>query len=127
MSTLIADGMFVVRASLKEKRSTFALFAWHILINYGFGLCFDIYESPSIKDIKRKWRGDTDLESIDNFSSRQSLPTDFAELLKTCNLKTEFLRFLFKEYEDAIFGPIIGQWLDKMFYCPIDNECKNVY
>ena len=101
MSAVIADGMFVVKASPKEKNSTFALFAWHILINFGFGLCFDIYESPSVKDIKRKWGGDTDLENIHNFGSRQSLPTDFAELLKTSkqsfcvsflkNMKMQFL------------------------------------
>ena len=78
--------MFVVRSSLKEKSSTFASFAKHILIklleltNYRLDLCFDIYKSPPIKDIKRKSWGDRDLENIYKFGPPQSLPTDFAEL-----------------------------------------------
>ena len=49
VNTVIADGMFVVRSSLKEKSSTFAAFVRHILIkllkltNYRLDLCFDIY------------------------------------------------------------------------------------
>ena len=52
VNTIIADVMFVVRSSLKEKSSTFASFARSILIkllkitNYALDLCFDIYESP---------------------------------------------------------------------------------
>ena len=49
------------------------------------------------------------------------MSTDFAELLNTSDLKTQFLRFLFKQYEHPIYGPIIGK---KVFYCSIDNECK---
>ena len=58
VNTVITDGMFVVRSSLKEKCSTFASFARHILIKllkliiYRLALCFDIYKSPSIMDIK---------------------------------------------------------------------------
>ena len=89
VSSAIADGMFVLGSSLKGKSSTFASFARHILIkllkltNYRLDLCFDIYKSLSIKDIKRKSRGDRDLENIYDFSPRQSLPTDFAEQLNT--------------------------------------------
>ena len=55
--------MFIVRSSLKEKSSTFASFARYILTkllkitSYRLHLCFDIYESPSIKDNNRKSRG----------------------------------------------------------------------
>ena len=82
--------MFVVRSSLKEKSSTFAAFARHILIkllkltNYrlDYVLIF-IFESQSIMDIKRKSRVNRDLENVYNFGPGQSLPTDFAELLNT--------------------------------------------
>ena len=33
-------------------------------------LCFDIYESPSIKDIKRKSGGDINLKNAYNFGPR---------------------------------------------------------
>ena len=130
VNTVIADGMFVVRLSLKEKISTFASFARHILIkllkltNYRLDLCFDIYESPSTKNIQRKSRGNRDFENISNFGPRQSLPTDFGALLNTSDLKTEFLRFLFKEYKDPIYGSIFGE---KVFCCSIDNDGEKFY
>ena len=70
VNSAIADGMFVVRSPLKEKGGTFESFARHVLIklfkitNYSLDLCFDIYESSSIKGIKRKSRGDRDLETF---------------------------------------------------------------
>ena len=70
VNSAIADGMFAVRSSLKEKGGTFESFARHVLIklfkitNYSLDLCFDIYESSSIKGIKRKSRGDRDLEKF---------------------------------------------------------------
>ena len=106
--------MFVVRSSLKVKSSTFASFARHLLIkllkltNSRLYLSFDIYKSPSIKVIKRKSRGDRDLEKSYCFGPRQSLPTDFTELLNTSDFKTQFLSFIFKECKDQIYGPIIG-------------------
>ena len=127
VNTVTEDGMFIERSSLKEKSSTSASFARHILIkllkitSYRLDLCFDIYKSPSIKDINRKSQGDRDLENIYNFGPRQSLPADFVELLNTSEFKTQFLRFLFEEYEDPIYGQINGE---KNSYCSIDNECK---
>ena len=53
--------------------------------------------------------GVTDLENIYNFGPRQSFPTDIAELLNTSDFKIEFLCFLFKEFEDPIYGPIIRE------------------
>ena len=65
------------------------------LTNYGLDLCFDIYESPSVKFIKRKPRGDRDLENIYNLDSQQSLTTDFVELLITPDIKTRVFAFPF--------------------------------
>ena len=42
------------------------------------------------------------------------MSADFAELLNTFDFKTHILGFHFKEYEDPIYGPIIGE---KVFYC----------
>ena len=77
--------------------------------NYCLDLCFDIYESPSIKDIKRKSRGDRDHENCYNVDHLQSLPTDFAELLNMSDLKTRSLYFLFKKHKYPIYGTIIGE------------------
>ena len=128
VNTVIADEIFVARSSLKEKTSAFASFVTYIaikllkLINHCLDLWLDINESPSIRDIKRKSRSVRDVKSI--FGPRQSLPTNFLELLNTSDFKTEFLCFLFKEYEDQIYGPII---VEKVFYCSVDNTCKRVY
>ena len=34
------------------------------------------------------------------------------------------LRFLYGEYEDPVYGAILGK---NVFYCAIDNECKKFY
>ena len=56
----IADGIFIVRSSNNLKNATFSSFARSILTKllkctkYRLNLCFDVYESPSIKDVKKK-------------------------------------------------------------------------
>ena len=46
--------------------------------------------------------------------SRHQIPTDMKELLKLSEFKRQLLRFVFKEFEDQIYSPIIGT---KVFYC----------
>lgn len=128
VNTVITDGMVAVRSSLKEKKSYLCIICRHILIkilklaNYRLDL-FDIYVSPSINDIKRKSRGDRDRENIYNYDIQHSLLADFTELLNPSDFKTQFLRFLFKEYEDLVYGPIIGE---KVLYRLMDNEYKSL-
>ena len=79
---------------------------------------------PSIKDIKSESRGDENTEKQFPFGPRQRIPSDFNELLKISSFKRQFLRFLYKEYEDPVYGAILGK---KVFYCAIGNECKKLY
>ena len=46
------------------------------------------------------------------------------DLLKLSEFKKEILRFLFSEYEDQIYAPILG---GKVFYCSVDNQCKRFW
>ena len=82
-----------------------------------------MYESPSIKDVKRKARGDNEVDCYFTFGPKQSLPSDFEALLQISEYKSQFLRFLMKEYEDGIFSHI-GE---NIFYCSIDSEGKRLY
>ena len=122
--------MFIVRSSNNLKNATFSSLARSILTKllkctkYRLDLCFNVYESPSIKDVKRKARGDNEVDCYFTFGPKQSLPSDFEDLLQISEYKSQFLRFLMKEYEDEIYSHIIGE---KVFYCSIDNECKRFY
>ena len=106
--TFIADGMFIVRSSNNLKNATFSSFARSILTKllkctkYRLDLCFDVYESPSIKDVKRKARGDNEVDCYFTFGPKQSLPSDFEALLQISEYKSQFLRCLMKDYEDEI-------------------------
>ena len=92
--TFIADGLFIVRSSNNLKNATFSSFARSILTKllkctkYRLDLCFDVYESPSIKDVKRKARGDNEVDCYFTFGPKQSLPSDFEALLQISEYKT---------------------------------------
>ena len=70
------------------------------LTNIRANLCFDIYESPSIKDVKRKDCGDIETEHEFSIGPRLKIPSNFDELLKISSFKSSFLDFLMKEYEN---------------------------
>ena len=80
-----------------------------------------MYESPLIKEVKRKARGDNEVDFYFAFGLKQSLPCDFEALLQISEYKSQFLRLLMKEYEDEIHSHITGE---RIFYCSIDNESK---
>ena len=58
VNVVIADGMFIIQTSVKDQTPTFAAFARSVLLRilkltkHRVDLCFDVYESPSIKDIR---------------------------------------------------------------------------
>ena len=85
-------------------------------------VCFDLYESPSIKNVKHESRGDENTEKHFTFGPCQS--SYLNELLKISSFKRYLLRFLYKEYEDSVYGAIIGK---KVFYFAKDIECKKFY
>ena len=66
--TVVADSMFIVKNTINQLCPTFASFARAMLLKvlklakHRADLCFDVYESPSIKDTKRKDRGNEETE-----------------------------------------------------------------
>ena len=86
--TVIVDGMFLIKSTINQRFPTFAAFARTMLMKvlklteYSADICFDVYESPSIKDIKRKDRGNEETERIFTFGPRQKLPADISSLLQ---------------------------------------------
>ena len=82
-------------------------------------LCFDVYESPSMKDTKNKDRGNEDSDRVFCIGPKTKMETDMQELLKLSSFKKELLRFFFNEIEDQIYAPIIG---NKLLYVAIDNK-----
>ena len=115
--TFIADGMFIVRSSNNLKNATFSSFARSILTKllkctkYCLDLCFDVYESPSIKDVKRKARGDNEFDYYFTFGPKQSLPSDFEAFLQISYLvilvKKFFIVPLIARAKDYILKLII--------------------
>ena len=45
-------------------------------------------------------------------------------LFKVAEFKKQLLRFLFREFEDQIYAPVIGK---KLLYVSCDNECKKLF
>ena len=94
--TFIADGIFIVRLSNNLKSVTFSSFPRSILTKllkctkYCLDLCFDVYESPSIKDVNWKPQGDNEFDCY--FGAKQSSLSDFEALLQISEYKSQFLR-----------------------------------
>ena len=80
VNVVIADGMFIIKTSIKDKTPTFAAFAKSVLLRvlkltkHRVYLCFNVYESPSVKDIKHKSRGDENTEKHFTYGPLQSIP-----------------------------------------------------
>ena len=64
-----------------------------------------MYESPSIKDIKRESRGDENTEKQFTFGHRQGMPSDFNELLQISSFKRILLRFFLKSKRILSMAP----------------------
>ena len=114
VNVVIADGMFLIQTSLKVKTPTFTVFTRSVLLKvlkftkHRVDLCLDVYESLSIKDIKRKSKEDENTEEHFTFGHPQWIPSVFNEMLKISCFKCQLLRFLYKEYEDPVYGAISG-------------------
>ena len=52
------------------------------------------------------------------------MPSGFRKLLELSCFKKELLRFFFEEDEHPEYAPIIDE---KVLYCAINNECKNLF
>ena len=130
IETAIANGMFILNLSTQNLPKTYSALARRILVkvlnltNIRADLRFDIYERPSIKDAKRKDRGDIETEREFCIGPRLKIPSNFNDLLKISSFKSSFVDFLMKEYEDIEYASVIGE---KKFYCSTDNKCTKFY
>ena len=61
-----------------------------------------------IKDITKKGRGDQYSGRLFRIGPRKKIETNIQELLRIPGFKEELLRFLFVEFGDQIYAPIIG-------------------
>ena len=119
--TFIADGIFIVRLSNNLKSVTFSSFPRSILTKllkctkYCLDLCFDVYESPSIKYVKRKAQGDNEVDCY--FGPKQSLLTGFEALLQISEYKLQFLRTRMKF--------IVKLLVRKFFIVPLIMSAKD--
>lgn len=121
-NAFIADRMFIIQISVKDEIPTFV--GVLELIKHWVVLCFDLYKSPSVKDIKGESRADENTEKHFTSGLHQRIPIDFNELLKTSFFNCQLLRSLCKGYEDPVYGVMLGK---KAFCCTIDNQCKKFY
>ena len=126
IDAVIVDGMFMLRL-LIEKFSTYQTLARNILkevlkmTTRRADLVFDVYESPSIKDIERKSRGNEETLALYSIGPKQKIEGNVKELLANSEYKKELLRFLYNEYEDPTYAPVIG---DKIIYLSVNNMCR---
>ena len=125
VDNIIIDGMFLVR-TLLVKSTTYQSLARNILVSalkmtsHRADLCFDVYESSSIKDIERKERGNVESCRLFSIRPKQKIEGNVKELLKSSNIKNELLRFLFNEFQSEQYAPLIAE---KVVYCAINNTC----
>ena len=114
INSSIPDGMFLIQTSANDKTPIFTVFTRSVLLKvlkftkHRVDLCLDVYESLSIKDIKRKSKEDENTEEHFTFGHPQWIPSVFNEMLKISCFKCQLLRFLYKEYEDPVYGAISG-------------------
>ena len=83
------------------------------------------FESPSFKDVQRKYCGDIETECEFCIGGRHlKISSNFNELLKISSFKSSFLDFLIKEYDNIQYASATGE---KDFCCSIDNKCAKFY
>ena len=119
--------MFLLKSSLSKLLGTLSAIAKLILqkalslTKHRADLCFDVYTSPSIKDVKRRTRRNIKNELTFSFGPGMKTPKDIFDLLKLNDFKKELLRFFITEYHNDEYAAILG---NKELYCSVDNECK---
>ena len=78
VSTAIVGGMYMLRCLIATS-TTYQALAGQILkeclklTNHRIDICFDLYESPSLKDVKRKIRGDEGSHRIFSIGPKQKI------------------------------------------------------
>ena len=71
-------------------------------------ICFDVFTSPSAKDVKWRTRRNINSELTLSFGSGMKTPTDIFNLLKLNDFKKELLRFFVTKYDNDEYAVILG-------------------
>ena len=84
-NTVNADGMFLIQST--PCCLNYSIFVQKIvssvlkLTQHRADLCFDVYESPSIKDTKRKERGNEESDRVFSIGPKTKMETDMHDFL----------------------------------------------
>ena len=85
-NTVIADGMFLIQST--PRCLNYSIFVQKIvssvlkLTQHRADLCFDVYESPSIKDTKRKETGNEEYDRVFSIGPKIKMETDMHDFLR---------------------------------------------
>ena len=124
-NTVISDGMFLIQSNSRCLNYSIFLqkfFSFLMkLTQHRADLCFDVYESPSIKDAKRRERGNEESDRVFSIGPKTKMETGMHDVLRLSCFTEDLLRFFFKEIEDQINAPIIGS---QLLYIATDNKCN---
>ena len=84
-------------------------------------LVFDNISSPSIKDIERDRRGNSDRHTnYSNLGLKQKRPTNFLLALRSDSFKKEFMELLSNGFTDPSLSSILG---DKVLFLTVGESC----
>ncbi|KAK4024395.1 hypothetical protein OUZ56_009817 [Daphnia magna] len=84
-------------------------------------LVFDNITSPSIKDIERERRGESERHtSYSNLLLKQKQPTNFLQALRSDSFKLEFVKLLSNGFSDPSLSCILG---DKVLFLIVGKSC----
>ena len=125
VDTAVIGGMFLVRLISLISIKYYSDFVRMLLVKVmkmatvRVDIVFDIYKSPSPKDMERDVRGDYKRREF-AVGPGQKIPWDFSELL-CLMFKSELLKFSSTEYGSRKYGEIIGS---KKVYISINNYCE---
>ena len=110
----IADGLFLVH-SLIQRCPTYGALARKLIqtaVNSTAeraDICFDVFHSPSIKDIERRKRGNDDSVRLFAIGPQTKIDRDVTQLLQLSSFKAELLRFLETEFSNDKYAAILGK------------------
>ena len=86
-------------------------------------LVFDTYVSPSIKDVERSARGESNARNF-SFGPAQTTPRDFKNLLKLSTFKVAMALFLLEDMSSQENADILS---NNTIYCSVNHGCSCIF
>ena len=126
--------MFIFNLNTQNLPKTYSALARRVLVEFlnltNIRLYFDIYESPSIKDVNRKYRGDIETEG--EFWILK-IPSSCNELLKISSFKSSSLIFRWRNikilhiFRDGRKRVLLLYWqrMQNILFCAWFFEIRN--